>query len=166
MLILLADHESLDCIQSSECFVHWFANRQRATHCRCNLPGLLWLVIHKISLLDTKFIFSRRMLANDQGSYSLRKKKKRWNMSEQPKGGRLLPVTRTHMGYELFCNALTKCSTPWRQVVCWGSLLANQQCFLLKPRHCASSSLLHSCEHCVDPRTQYYFASILDRVPN
>lgn len=33
-------------------------------------------------------------------------------------------------------------------------------------RHCASSSLLHSCEHCIDPRTQYYLTSILDRVPN
>lgn len=102
-------------------------------------------------------------------AHTLRKKKKKkedetWANSQREEdsywwGG-------THMGYELFCNALTKCSTLWRQVVCWGSLLANQQCFLLKPRHCASSSLLHSCEHCVDPRTQYYFVSILDRVPN
>ena len=58
------------------------------------------------------------------------------------------------------------CSTPWRQAVCWGSLLAIQQRFLLNPCHCASSSLLHSCEHCIDPRTQYYFTSILDRVSN
>lgn len=54
------DKESLDCSQPLECLEHWLASRQTATCCRCVLPGLFWLVIHNISLLDTKFVFRNR----------------------------------------------------------------------------------------------------------
>lgn len=95
------------------------------------------------------------------------KEKRGGNTSERPKAGRLLLARRTHV-WDMSCfpNASTISSTPWRQVVCWGSLVDIQQHFILNPSHCESSSLLHSFEHCIDPRTQYFFTSVLDRVPN
>lgn len=48
------DKESLDCSQPLEFLEHWLASRQTATCCRCVLPGLFWLLIHDISLLDAK----------------------------------------------------------------------------------------------------------------
>lgn len=133
MLILLAGHESLDYIQPSEYLVHWFANRQTAIHCRCILPLLLSVVIHKISLLDTKPIFSRRIWANRWGSRSLRKRKRRMKHAWTAKG------RKTHIGKEEThgIRAVLQCLNCMLNTMKIGGLLRQPFChpamFLTEP---------------------------------
>lgn len=161
MLNLLEDHESLDCIHSLD-VLHIDLPRGRELLIAGGFlqeSGLLWMVTFgpgKQNFLTGYKTHIQQVDMRKQAEVTIsQEKKKEDEMWMKSQSQEVLLMRRTHILYKLFFNILTVWSTSWGQVVCWGSLLATQQCFLLNPCQCASSSVFHSCKHCTDRRTQY-----------